>query len=258
MALASKLGNLLKQTVSRNIGSQLPGPANPSIFQALRYMSSSKLFIGGLSYGTDDSSLREAFSSYGEVVEARVILDRETGRSRGFGFVSFTSSEEAASAISGMDGKDLHGRMIRVNYAMDRSGGFRGGGGYGGGGYGGRGGGYGGGGGGYGGGGYGGSYGGDGGGYSGGGNYGGGSYGEVGVAGGGGGAAAPDNYASGSSSFGGSDSYGGSAGGSYSSQNVSNDVPEASAFDEDVGEPLEGNSRDDDSEPDDLSDKRSA
>ncbi|CAN6477184.1 unnamed protein product [Victoria cruziana] len=233
MALASKLGNLLKQTVSRNIGSQLPGPANPSIFQALRYMSSSKLFIGGLSYGTDDSSLREAFSSYGEVVEARVILDRETGRSRGFGFVSFTSSEEAASAISGMDGKDLHGRMIRVNYAMDRSGGFRGGG-------------------------YGGSYGGDGGGYSGGGNYGGGSYGEVGVAGGGGGAAAPDNYASGSSSFGGSDSYGGSAGGSYSSQNVSNDVPEASAFDEDVGEPLEGNSRDDDSEPDDLSDKRSA
>ncbi|CAN6477185.1 unnamed protein product [Victoria cruziana] len=230
MALASKLGNLLKQTVSRNIGSQLPGPANPSIFQALRYMSSSKLFIGGLSYGTDDSSLREAFSSYGEVVEARVILDRETGRSRGFGFVSFTSSEEAASAISGMDGKDLHGRMIRVNYAMDRSGGFRGGGGYGGGGYGGRG----------------------------GGNYGGGSYGEVGVAGGGGGAAAPDNYASGSSSFGGSDSYGGSAGGSYSSQNVSNDVPEASAFDEDVGEPLEGNSRDDDSEPDDLSDKRSA
>ncbi|KAF3774235.1 Glycine-rich RNA-binding protein 3 [Nymphaea thermarum] len=280
MAFASKLGNLLKQTVSRNIGSQLPGPANPSMamLQALRNMSSSKVFVGGLSYGTDDTSLREAFSSYGEVIEARVILDRETGRSRGFGFVSFTSNEEAASAISSMDGKDLHGRMIRVNYAMERTGGFRGGGGYGGRG----GGGYGGGG--YGGGGYGGGgYGGDGGNYGGGGGYGGGgsggyggggyggsggpggsgagSYGEVGVAGGGGGA--PDNYASGSSSFGGSDSlgYGGSAGGSYGSQNVDengDNVSRASSDEDDDGEPLEGNESDDDNESDDFADKRNA
>ncbi|KRZ63980.1 Glycine-rich RNA-binding protein 3, mitochondrial, partial [Trichinella papuae] len=81
------------------------------MYQAMRSMSSSKLFVGGLSFGTDDQSLREAFTSYGEVVEARVIVDRETGRSRGFGFVTFTSTEEASAAITGMDGKDLHGRM---------------------------------------------------------------------------------------------------------------------------------------------------
>lgn len=84
----------------------------------------------------DDQSLRESFTEYGEVIEARIIHDRETGRSRGFGFVSFTSNEEAASAITGMDGKDLHGRLVHVNYATERTGGFRsGGGGYGGGGY---------------------------------------------------------------------------------------------------------------------------
>ncbi|CAL9160876.1 unnamed protein product [Musa hybrid cultivar] len=146
MAFANRIGNLLKNSVT----------LSPSLNQAIRCMSSSKVFVGGLSYGTDDYSLREAFTNYGEVVEgnswmfssaARVIMDRETGRSRGFGFVTFTSSEEASAAISGMDGKDLHGRIVRVNYAMERSGGFRGG--YGGGGFG-SGGGYGGGGGSYG------------------------------------------------------------------------------------------------------------
>lgn len=84
----------------------------------------------------DDQSLRESFTEYGEVIEARIIHDRETGRSRGFGFISFTSNEEAAAAITGMDGKDLHGRLVHVNYATERTGGFRsGGGGYGGGGY---------------------------------------------------------------------------------------------------------------------------
>jgi len=68
-------------------------------------MSSSKLFIGGISYGTDEHSLRDAFASYGQVIEARIIMDRETGRSRGFGFVTYTSTEEAAAAITGMDGK---------------------------------------------------------------------------------------------------------------------------------------------------------
>lgn len=83
----------------------------------------------------DDQSLRESFTEYGEVIEARIIHDRETGRSRGFGFISFTSNEEAAAAITGMDGKDLHGRLVHVNYATERTGGFRSGGG-GGGGYG--------------------------------------------------------------------------------------------------------------------------
>eukprot|EP00268_Persea_americana_P011264 TRINITY_DN1473_c0_g1_i3.p1 TRINITY_DN1473_c0_g1~~TRINITY_DN1473_c0_g1_i3.p1 ORF type:complete len:333 (-),score=94.43 TRINITY_DN1473_c0_g1_i3:348-1346(-) len=220
MAFTGKFGNLLRQTVTGHFKSELSA-SSPSIYQATRWMSSSKLFIGGLSYNTDDQSLREAFTSYGEVIEARVIMDRETGRSRGFGFISFTSSEEASAAITGMDGKDLHGRMVKVNYAVDRSGGFRGGGGsYGGGG------GYGaGGGGGYGGGGYGaggsGGYG--GGGYGGeGSNYagGGGSYGS----GGGGG-----NYSSGSGVGGSAPAYGGNnfgsggaSGGSYGSGSSGN------------------------------------
>ncbi|RWR83220.1 RNA recognition motif domain-containing protein [Cinnamomum micranthum f. kanehirae] len=104
MAFAIKIGNLLKQTVNKHIKPELSA-SSPSLFQAIRCMSSSKIFLGGLSFNTDDTSLREACSSYGEVIEARVILDRETGRSRGFGFVTFTSGEEASAAISALDGK---------------------------------------------------------------------------------------------------------------------------------------------------------
>ncbi|MGK0348310.1 MAG: cold-inducible RNA-binding protein [Myxococcota bacterium] len=104
-----------------------------------------KLFVGGLSWGTDDNSLHAAFEAFGEVTEAKVISDRETGRSRGFGFVTFTDGAAADSAIAKMDGSDLDGRSIRVNEAQERQ---RGGGGGGGGGRGGGGGGYGGGGGG--------------------------------------------------------------------------------------------------------------
>ncbi|XP_010259990.1 PREDICTED: glycine-rich RNA-binding protein 3, mitochondrial [Nelumbo nucifera] len=196
MAFLSKVGSLLKQTIGKQVNSELSA-SNPSIFQAIRCMSSSKLFVGGISYSTDDQSLREAFAAYGEVIEARVIVDRETGRSRGFGFVTYTSSEEASSAIQALDGQDLHGRRVKVNYATDRSGGFRSGGGYGGGGYGG---------GGYGGGGYGG--GGSGGGGYGGGGYGGGGYGGGGSGGYGGGGYGGDNFSSGGSSGG----YGGSGG----------------------------------------------
>jgi heterogeneous nuclear ribonucleoprotein A1/A3 len=135
MSFASKVGSLLRQGISGRLGFNETRSV-PSIYHALRYMSSSRLFIGGLSYGMDDQSLRESFTEYGEVIEARIIHDRETGRSRGFGFISFTSNEEAAAAITGMDGKDLHGRLVHVNYATERTGGFRsGGGGYGGGGY---------------------------------------------------------------------------------------------------------------------------
>jgi len=135
MSFGSKVGSLLRQSISSRLGFN-EARSVPSIYNSLRYMSSSRLFIGGLSYGMDDQSLRESFTEYGEVIEARIIHDRETGRSRGFGFVSFTSNEEAASAITGMDGKDLHGRLVHVNYATERTGGFRsGGGGYGGGGY---------------------------------------------------------------------------------------------------------------------------
>ncbi|KAL8162911.1 hypothetical protein V2J09_014400 [Rumex salicifolius] len=139
--LSNKLGGLLRQSVSQTNGA--------SMLNSLRWMSSSKLFVGGLSWGTDEQGLREAFSSFGEVTEARVITDRDTGKSRGFGFVNFADSEAADSAVSAMDGQELNGRNIRVNIATDRPTGPRGG-------YGGGGGGYGGGdGGGYGGGGYG-------------------------------------------------------------------------------------------------------
>ena len=137
---------------------------------------SKKVFVGGLSWGTTDMSLQEAFEVFGEVTEARVIKDRDTGRSRGFGFVTFSDDDAADRAIAEMNETELDGRSIRVNEAQDRRGprpprGGGGGGGYGGGGGGGGGrgprsgggGGYGGGGGGYGGGG-GGGYGGGGGG----------------------------------------------------------------------------------------------
>ncbi|MBL92295.1 MAG: RNA-binding protein [Myxococcales bacterium] len=98
-----------------------------------------KLFVGGLAWATDDNGLRSAFESFGEVEEAKVIQDRDTGRSRGFGFVTFSSDEAAESAMGEMDGKELDGRTIRVNIAQERSRGGGGGrGGRGGGGGGGR------------------------------------------------------------------------------------------------------------------------
>lgn len=91
---------------------------------------SSKLFIGGLSWNTTDESLRDAFSRFGEVLEAKVVSDRETGRSRGFGFVTLGSADAAQTAIRETDGTMLDGRAIRVNEAQDRQGGGGGGGGY--------------------------------------------------------------------------------------------------------------------------------
>lgn len=110
---------MLRQTASRQMASEISA-SRPSIYQAMRCMSSSKLFVGGISFQTDDNSLKEAFDKYGNVVEARIIMDRDTGRSRGFGFVTYTSSEEASSAIQALDGQDLHGRRVRVNYATER------------------------------------------------------------------------------------------------------------------------------------------
>ncbi|KAJ7124921.1 hypothetical protein C8R44DRAFT_126239 [Mycena epipterygia] len=113
----------------------------------------SKVYVGNLSWNTNDDSLKNAFSEFGEVVDSIVMKDRETGRSRGFGFVTFNSSQEADAAINGLNDQDLDGRRLKVNLANARGGGGGGGGysggGGGGGGYGGGGGGYQGGGGGY-------------------------------------------------------------------------------------------------------------
>jgi cold-inducible RNA-binding protein len=97
---------------------------------------SKKLFVGSLSWNTDDDGLRRAFESFGEVTDAKVITDRETGRSRGFGFITFADDDSATQAINKMNGSMLDGRTINVNEAQERGprGGGGGGGGYGGGG----------------------------------------------------------------------------------------------------------------------------
>lgn len=140
-----------------------------------------KLYVGNLSYSVRDDDLQQTFAQFGAVLSAKVMMDRETGRSKGFGFVEMGSDAEAQSAINGMNGQQMEGRALVVNEARpreERPGGFGGGGRSGGGGYGGGGAGRSGGGGGYGGG-----YGGGGGRSGGGGGYGGGG----GRSGGGGG-----------------------------------------------------------------------
>jgi RNA recognition motif-containing protein len=163
-----------------------------------------KLYVGNLAYSVRDDSLQQAFAQFGTVTSAKVMMDRETGRSKGFGFVEMGSDAEAQAAVNGMNGQALEGRAIVVNEARpreERPGGFGGGGGGrsgGGGGYGGGGGGYGGGGGGAGGGGGGRSpYGGGGGGrspYGGGGGGGGGGRGGYGGSSSGGGSGGRGGY----------------------------------------------------------------
>ena len=107
-----------------------------------------KLYVGNLAYSVRDESLHQSFSQFGTVTSAKVMMDRDTGRSKGFGFVEMGSDAEAQAAINGMNGQALEGRAIVVNEARpreERPGGFGGGGG-GRGGYGGGGGGAGGGG----------------------------------------------------------------------------------------------------------------
>jgi cold-inducible RNA-binding protein len=93
---------------------------------------SNKLFVGGLSWDTNDESLRDGFAQHGKVVEAKVVTDRDTGRSRGFGFVTMSDPAGTETAMRAMDGSTLDGRVIRVNEANDRGPGGGGGGGRGG------------------------------------------------------------------------------------------------------------------------------
>ena len=93
-----------------------------------------KLYVGNLSYGKTDSDLRTMFEEFGSVQSAQVIMDRESGRSKGFGFVEMGSDQEAQAAINALNGKDMDGRALTVNEARPREdrGGRSGGGGRGG------------------------------------------------------------------------------------------------------------------------------
>jgi RNA recognition motif-containing protein len=148
-----------------------------------------KLYVGNLSYSTTSEDLQQLCSEHGSVVSAQVIMDRESGRSKGFGFVEMGTDEEAQAAISALNGRAVGGRNLRVNESIPqapRSGGFGGGGGAGGGGgFGGR--------------------------RSGGGGSGGGGYGGGGSGGGGSGGGGGGGYGGGGSGGGG---YGGGGGGS--------------------------------------------
>ena len=83
---------------------------------------SKKLFVGSLSWNTTSEELRDAFAACGEVIEAKIIMDRDTGRSRGFGFVTYANEQGATRAIETLDGSKLDGRSIRVDRANDRGG----------------------------------------------------------------------------------------------------------------------------------------
>ncbi|HTJ00918.1 MAG TPA: RNA-binding protein [Dongiaceae bacterium] len=81
---------------------------------------SNKLFVGNLSFQTTENDLQDAFAAFGTVTEANLMMDRTTGRPRGFAFVTMNSAEEAESAIAGLNGKDLGGRALTVNVARPR------------------------------------------------------------------------------------------------------------------------------------------
>jgi len=99
-----------------------------------------KLYVGNLSYNTSEDELRDAFAAYGEVASAKIITDRDTGRSKGFGFIEFNDDDAARKAMAAMKGSDLGGRSLTVNEARpqtakpggmgggrERNGGYRGG-----------------------------------------------------------------------------------------------------------------------------------
>ncbi|HXS80347.1 MAG TPA: RNA-binding protein [Gammaproteobacteria bacterium] len=78
------------------------------------------IYVGNLSYGMSEDELREAFGAFGEVSSVKILMDRETGRSRGFGFVEMPNQSEAEAAIAQLNGKDVGGRALRINEARPR------------------------------------------------------------------------------------------------------------------------------------------
>jgi cold-inducible RNA-binding protein len=90
------------------------------VCRTVKHHMSNKLFVGNLSFNTTENSLNDAFAAFGTVTETNMMMDRETGRPRGFGFITMSSAEEAQKAIAGMNGKDVDGRALTVNVAKPR------------------------------------------------------------------------------------------------------------------------------------------
>ncbi len=81
---------------------------------------SKKIYVGNMNYDNTEETLTELFSEYGEVISAKVIIDKYSGRSKGFGFVEMASEEEATAAIEALNGKEVNGRELKVNEALDK------------------------------------------------------------------------------------------------------------------------------------------
>lgn len=113
----------ITKTSSSIITSHLCPPTIPNLLSSSlvsRRCIASKLFVGGLSFHTTEKTLAEAFSQYGQVIEAKIVQDRVSERSKGFGYVTFASDDEAVQALTGMNGNHLQGRAIYVDIAKPK------------------------------------------------------------------------------------------------------------------------------------------
>ncbi|XP_010271589.1 PREDICTED: glycine-rich RNA-binding protein 4, mitochondrial-like [Nelumbo nucifera] len=120
MAAFRGIPRLIKQLSRLNPNNISPSLLPPPYLISHRGITS-KLFVGGLSFYTTEKALSEAFSQFGQVIEAKIIMDRVSDRSKGFGFVTFASEDEAQKALTEMNGKVLNGRIIFVDNAKPRS-----------------------------------------------------------------------------------------------------------------------------------------
>ncbi|KNA19659.1 hypothetical protein SOVF_059600 [Spinacia oleracea] len=118
VALLRKITTNSAAIVGRHFTFSPPGiPISPTSSLLSRRAIATKLFVGGLSFHTTEKTLAEAFSQYGQVIEASIVHDRVSERSKGFGFVTYASIDEADKALTEMNGKQVHGRNIFVDYA---------------------------------------------------------------------------------------------------------------------------------------------
>nr|XP_043634458.1 small RNA-binding protein 11, chloroplastic-like [Erigeron canadensis] len=111
---------MIHKSIFTNLLSSKSFPSSSSSFISRRGIAS-KIYVAGLSFYTTEKALLDAFSQYGQVVEANIMMDKVSSRSKGFGFVTYASADEAEKAINEMDGQTLHGRVICVELAKPQS-----------------------------------------------------------------------------------------------------------------------------------------